>query len=347
MHACASAKLPAYLSPKSPHCNPKPNALNLAQDRVAHVVLELGAHARANIAHARISTGDGTEGSLFKFDFDFGAHPVAAELDAYGQPAGIQDPTDNLKRRMSRSHLFGVDDPEATDTGKADLRNKWCAGNRTHPPTRAQSGPHPFACLDHAGEPLAAYTGTLVFSQHVVSSGDLPFYDVDNLLRDSPYIASQAQWYVYIIRHIPSGMCIYPVVCVYYTYIASKAQWYVLSGGAGGRALCHVISTDVSLRDACRFSENMGGGAGAAVKTPKAAMVTSVLTAYACWAGTENQPPRFVRTLDTPPTLNGSVQCRPDASGMPPLVLHTHALIARLRNTGTSPRRRRRNRRRL
>ena len=176
------------------HCNPEPKAL--AHDSVAHGVMELGAHARANIAHARMSTGDGTEGSLFKFDFDFGAHPVAAELNTYGVADGIQDPSDNLKRRMSRSHLFGVDHPEATDTGTGDLRNKWCAGNRTHPPTRAQPGPHPYACLDHAGEPLAAYTGTLVFSQHVVSSGDLPFYDVDNLLRDSPYVASKAQWYV-------------------------------------------------------------------------------------------------------------------------------------------------------
>ena len=149
-----------------------------------------------------MSTGDGTEGSLFKFDFDFGAHPVAAELNTHSGfcdancKAGIQDPSDNLKRRLSRSHLFGVDRPEAADTGAGDLRNKWCAGNRTHPPTRAQTGPHPYACLDHAGEPLAAYTGTLVFSQHVVSSGDLPFYDVDNLLRDSPYVASTAQWYV-------------------------------------------------------------------------------------------------------------------------------------------------------
>ena len=99
--------------------------------------------------------------------------------------------------------------------------------------------------------------------------------------------------------------------------------------------------------DASRFSENMGGGAGAAVKTPKAAMVSSVLTAYACWAGTENQPPRFVRTLDTPPTANGSLQSRPDAAGMPPLVRLAHALTARLRHTGTSPRRRRRSRRRL
>jgi len=36
-------------------------------------------------------------------------------------------------------------------------------------------------------------------------------------------------------------------------------------------------------------------------RSPKGAMVSSVLSAYACYAGSENQPPRFVRELDSVP----------------------------------------------
>jgi len=47
--------------------------------------------------------------------------------------------------------------------------------------------------------------------------------------------------------------------------------------------------------------------AEAVERVPKGAMVSSILSAHACYAGSENQPPRFVRHLDRVPAQTGYV----------------------------------------
>ena len=65
--------------------------------------------------------------------------------------------------------------------------------------------------------------------------------------------------------------------------------------------------------EALWYSSNMDGGADADLKRePKGAMVSSVLSAVACYAGSENQPPRFVANLDTVPQQGGYIA--PDPS---------------------------------
>ena len=66
--------------------------------------------------------------------------------------------------------------------------------------------------------------------------------------------------------------------------------------------------------EALWYSSNMDGdGADADLKRePKGAMVSSVLSAFACYAGSENQPPRFVANLDSVPQQGGYMA--PDAS---------------------------------
>lgn len=70
--------------------------------------------------------------------------------------------------------------------------------------------------------------------------------------------------------------------------------------------------------EALWYSSNMDGvEADLAViekkekREPKGAMVSSVLSAFACYAGSENQPPRFVANLDTKPEQGGYIA--PDA----------------------------------
>jgi hypothetical protein len=190
--------------------------------------------------------GDGSQGTLFKFDFDFGAHPQGIDPSIMG----IMEQPTLSPEQTPLSTLFGI----GGHRGQGSLLNKICAGNAESPPT-VTPNESPFTCSQSG----AAFTGNLVFSQHVISTGDKPFYDVDNLATDSPHVPSQVSWF-------------------------SKNMW--IDPDAAGEIPDPGASTE---------------------KRPKGSIVTSVLTAHACFAGSENQPPRFVRSLDSKPQEHGYI----------------------------------------
>ena len=137
---------------------------------------------------------------------------------------------------------------------------KRCAGNLTHPPAEPDRS-YPHLCIDGLGQVTAAASGSLVFSQHVVNFADFPFFDMDNLPSDTPYVASGALWY--------------------------------------SRFMDMSDATIAAVRD------------NGKERSPKGAMVSTVLSAHACYSGSENQPPRFVRDLDTEPRTDGYVEHDP------------------------------------
>jgi hypothetical protein len=75
-------------------------------------------------------------------------------------------------------------------------------------------------------------------------------------------------------------------------YLASDALWYSRNLGSDEQTM-------IRVRD------------GGQERSPKGSMVSTVLSAHACYAGSENQPPRFVRDLDTVPRVNGYVKDDP------------------------------------